>query len=203
LPDSVQGAIGAPITTPLRVAARRPFTLLFVALTLALTMVVMEAPAVFGSTTSAPAAAAKGSQAARVLRAARSHIGARFRMGAEGQKIGRRTYFDCSGFVYKVYKEAGLIAKIGGGRFLGTTYWNWFKRRGLANRKNPKPGDIIMWGKQGKATHMGIYMGDNRAISALVNPWGVRIHRVNGLAAGAHNRRSLRVLAYLHVRLER
>ncbi|MEP7158160.1 MAG: NlpC/P60 family protein [Chloroflexota bacterium] len=171
------------------------------ALTLALTMVVMEAPAVFGHTTTAPAA--KGTQAARVLKAARSHIGARFRMGAEGQKIGRRTYFDCSGFVYKIYKEAGLVSRIGGRRMLGTAYWNWFKRRGLANRKNPKPGDIIMWGKKGKATHMGIYVGDNRAISALVNPWGVRLHRVNGLAAGAHNRSSLRVLAYLHVRLER
>jgi cell wall-associated NlpC family hydrolase len=181
------------------VASRRPFAVLFLALALALTLAAMEAPAVFGKRSPEP----KLSQAERIIKLARSHVGARFRMGAEGQRVGRRTYFDCSGFVYKVYKEAGLIAKIGGGRFIGTAYWNWFKRRGLANRKNPKPGDIIMWGKRGKATHMGIYMGDNRAISALVNPWGVRIHRVNGLAAGARNRSSLRVLAYLHVRIER
>lgn len=199
--DPVQGAVGAPSSTPLRVASRRPFTLLFVALTLALTLAAMEAPSVFGSTTTAPAA--KGTQAARVLKAARSYVGARFRMGAEGQRIGKRTYFDCSGFVYRVYKEAGLIGKIGGGRLLGNAYWQWFKRRGLANRKNPKPGDIIMWGKHGKAHHMGIYIGGNRAISALVNPWGVRTHPINGLATGAQNRSSLRVLAYLHVRLER
>jgi cell wall-associated NlpC family hydrolase len=196
---AVQGAPGAPTSAPLRVATRRPFTLLFVVLALTLALMAVEAPAVLGKAKPE----GKRTQAELILKFARSHIGAKFRMGAEGQRIGRRIYFDCSGFVYRVYKEAGLVNKIGGGRLLGTAYWQWFKRRGLANRKNPKPGDIVMWGKHGKAHHMGIYIGDNRAISALVNPWGVRVHPVNGLATGRHNRSSLRVLAYLHVRLER
>lgn len=198
--NAVQGAIGAPTSAPLRVAQRRPVAVLFIALLLALTLAAMEAPAVLGKSSTAEP---KRSQAERVIRIARSYLGSKFRMGAVGQRIGRRTYFDCSGFVYRVYKEAGLVSKIGGSRKLGTAYWMWFKKRGLANKKNPKPGDIIMWGKHGKAHHMGIYLGGNRAISALVNPWGVRVHNVGGLATGAHNRSSLKVLAYLHVRIQR
>jgi cell wall-associated NlpC family hydrolase len=163
-------------------------------------MVVMAAPSVFASTTSAPEA--RGNQADRVLRIARSHIGSRFRMGAEGQRIGRRSYFDCSGFVYRVFQEAGLVSKIGGSRMLGTAYWRWFQRRGLANKHNPKPGDLVVWGKRGKAEHIGIVLGANRAISALVNPWGVRIHRITGLV-DAHGRSRMHVLAYLHVRIQR
>jgi cell wall-associated NlpC family hydrolase len=136
------------------------------------------------------------SDARRILRIARSNLGAKFRMGA----VGGGNLFDCSGFVYSVYKDAGLLSKIGGSRMVGTAYWRWFQSRGLANRKNPKPGDLIIWGKNGKAEHMGIYIGANRAISALVNPWGVRVHRINGLF-DAHANSRMRVLAYLHVSL--
>ena len=191
--DAVQGATSAPTSAPLRVATRRPFFVLFLALLLALTMAAMEAPAVLGSTDAS--AAKKGTQAARVIRLARSHIGSRFRMGAEGQRKGKRTYFDCSGLVYRVYKDAGLISKIGGARLGAIAYMNWFKRRGLASKRNPKPGDLIIWGKHGKVKHIGIYVGDNRAVSALINPWGVRAHRVNGLPQ--------RVMLYLHVRISR
>jgi hypothetical protein len=196
---AVQGAIGAPISTPLRVASRRPFTLLFMALTLALTLAVMEAPAVLGHSQPAP----KLSQAQRVLKIARSHIGSKFRMGAEGQRIGKRSYFDCSGFVYRVYQEAGLISKIGGSRKGATAYLRWFQRRGLANRHNPRPGDLIVWGIHGHVHHIGIYVAGSRAISALVNPWGVRAHNIFGLPAGAKDHRTLRVIAYLHVQLKR
>jgi cell wall-associated NlpC family hydrolase len=166
---------------------------MFLALVMALTLAAMEAPAVLGESNAEPAK--KGTQAARVLRLARSHIGSRFRMGAEGQRKGKRTYFDCSGLVYRVYKDAGLVDKIGGGRRGAIAYMNWFKRRGLAGKRNPKPGDLIIWGKHGKVKHIGIYVGENRAISALINPWGVRAHRVNGLPQ--------RVMMYLHVRISR
>jgi cell wall-associated NlpC family hydrolase len=166
--------------------------LVFLALALAMMLAAMEAPAVLGKT---PGPSHKLTQAQRVIKQARSHVGARFRMGAEGQRNGRRVYFDCSGLVYRVYKDAGLLNRIGGGRMRVTTYMRWFQRRGLANKHNPKPGDLIVWAKRGHVTHMGIYVGGNKAISALINPWGVRTHRVNGLPDN--------VMTYLHVRIER
>ena len=84
-----------------------------------------------------------------------------------------------------------------------TAYLRWFQRRGMASRRHPRPGDLIVWGKNGVVHHIGIYMRGNRAISALVNPWGVRTHRITGLATGANNRHGLRVMAYLHVRITR
>jgi len=191
LTHAVQGAIGAPTSAPLRVASRRPFVLIFMALALALTLAAlgaMEAPAVLGGNN-------KLTQAERVIREARSHVGARFRMGAEGQRRGRRVYFDCSGLVYRVYKDAGLLSKIGGARLGATSYMRWFQRRGLANKRSPKPGDLIIWGRRGKVHHIGIFTGGNRAISALINPWGVTSHRVNGLPE--------HLMTYLHVRIER
>lgn len=196
--NAVQGDLtDAHQSAPLRAAPLRRFGIMFLALTLALTLIAIEATAA-----SAMVVPQRGSEAARVVRAARSHIGARFRMGAEGQRYGRRAYFDCSGLVYRIYKETGLVRKIGGSRKVGTAYWRWFQRRGLANRKNPKPGDLIIWGKHGRAAHMGIVVGANRAISALVNPWGVRSHRITGLV-DAQGTSRMRVLAYLHVRISR
>jgi len=186
---AVQGALDAHRSVPLGAVAFRRFAVLVMALVLAITLAAMEAPAVAAHSTAANAPA-RGSQAARVLRIARSFVGARFRMGSEGMR-----YFDCSGLVFRAYKEAGLISKIGGGRMRVRTYMHWFQRRGLANRRNPRPGDLIVYGKRGKVTHMGIYIGGNRAISALINPWGVRTHRLNGLPD--------RVMMYLHVRITR
>lgn len=163
----------------------RRIALVLIALALAVTLVAVEAP------TAAQAAKKGGSEAARVIRVAKSHIGARFRIGTTGMR-----YFDCSGFVYRSFKQAGLLKRVGGSRKRAAGYYNWFRRRGLVSRKNPKPGDLIVWGKRGKGIqHIGIFMHGNRAISALVMPWGVRTHRVGGL--------HMPFKAYLHVRLDR
>jgi cell wall-associated NlpC family hydrolase len=53
---------------------------------------------------------------------------------------------DCSGFVFRVYQQNGLLAKIGGGRKTAKGYYNWFRQRGLVSKKNPKVGDLIIWG---------------------------------------------------------
>ena len=103
--------------------------------------------------------------------------------------------FDCSGFVTYVYREAGLIDRIGGKRRTVAGYLDWFKAQGAgrATRSDPLPGDLIIWGRN---KHMGIYLGDGMAISALINPYGVKVHRVTGYIG-------MRVKAYLHVKLER
>jgi hypothetical protein len=95
-----------------------------------------------------------------------------FRMGAVGPRE-----FDCSGFVFYLYKQAGLLDRIGNKRRGATAYRDWFKARGLRTNGDltkAEPGDILIWGD---GHHAGIYMGDNWAVSALINPWGVSIHR--------------------------
>jgi cell wall-associated NlpC family hydrolase len=123
-------------------------------------------------------------QRAKIVRIAESFLGAQYRFGAEGTE-----YVDCSGLVWRVYKEAGLEAKIGGARMGAKSYYYWFKRRGLASRTNPKPGDLVIW-RKGK--HIGIYVGNGYAISALNKKYDVRKHKVNWLGG---------FTAYLHVQL--
>jgi cell wall-associated NlpC family hydrolase len=124
-------------------------------------------------------------QRARIVRIAESFVGsAQYRFGAEGTQ-----YTDCSGLVWRVYKEAGLEAKIGGARMGAKSYYYWVKRRGLASKTNPKPGDLVIW-RYGK--HIGIYVGNGYAVSALNVKMDVRKHKVNWLSG---------FTAYLHVQL--
>ena len=61
----------------------------------------------------------------------------------------------------------------------------YFKRHGKASRTNPRLGDLVIWGY---GTHVGIYVGNGKAISTLTN--GVRVHGVYAVRA--------RFTAYLH-----
>jgi cell wall-associated NlpC family hydrolase len=136
----------------------------------------------------APAAAA--SQFETVSAIARAQIGDRFLLGADGPNR-----FDCSGLVYFTYSHAGLLDRIGGQR-LASGYYRWFHKQGRTSRSNPRPGDLIVWGHHGAVEHVGIYLGSGYAISALVNPWGVKVHPVKGWI-------NMPFIAYLHVGLDR
>ena len=140
--------------------------------------------------TAAPVAASADVQteAERVLAIASEQLGDRWAFAATGP-----TEFDCSGFVFYSFKEAGLRDRIGNKRRTVRGYYRWFNRRGLASKTNPRPGDLVVWGRN---KHIGIYIGDGKAISALVNPYGVKIHAVKGYL-------NVRFKAYLHVNLER
>jgi cell wall-associated NlpC family hydrolase len=150
----------------------------------------VQQPAIsIASTTSVQSVAqtsgSRRNQRARIVRITRSHLGASYRFGAEGQ----RNTFDCSGLVYAVFKEAGLVDKIGGIRRGARGYYHWFKRRGLASRHNPRPGDLVIWHK---GQHIGIYIGDGQIISAVNKKYDVREHGLNFVSG---------FTAYLHVRL--
>ncbi len=183
------GAESAPTSARVAPPATfRRFRLIFLVGLLAVSLLAIGAPNV---------SAAKGrygrTEASRIVSHARQHLGRRFRLGTEGPR-----YFDCSGLVFRVYKEAGLLNRVGGARRLAAGYYYYFKSRGKASKSNPHVGDLVVWRKKGKRgiSHIGIYVGSGRVISALVNPWGVRRTTVRGL-------RGQRVVAYLHVNLER
>jgi cell wall-associated NlpC family hydrolase len=123
----------------------------------------------------APVAAAttSGSQADRVVSVALKQLGDPWRHYAKGPDR-----FDCVGFVFFSYNENGLKERIGGYRGV-KSYFSWFKSRGLVTSDMSKAqrGDLIVWGHY---KHIGIYLGDGVAVSALVNPYGVSKHKVKG-----------------------
>lgn len=141
-----------------------------------------------------PAAAAT-TEAEAVFSFAAAQISKPFQLGANGM-----SKFDCSGLVYRTYFETGLLGRISGQQRRANGYYNWFKDRGLIT-SSPRPGDLVTWAYKGyKVSHMGIFTGWNNkgqpmAISALVNPYGVTLHRVNGI--------SVPLKAYLSVNLNR
>ena len=186
MPYLVQGAVIAPPETSVTSSSSfRRIVILLVALALAVTLIAIETPE---ASYAARGNHGKGTEAQRIVKFARSHLGARFRLGTEGHR-----YFDCSGLVYRVYAQAGLLRRIGGGRMLAASYYKWFRSRGLVNRRNPKAGDLVWWTKHGRIEHIGIYVGNGRSISALTV--GVRRHRLRSI--------NVKFKAYGHVRLSR
>lgn len=133
----------------------------------------------------APAPARAADPAAAVVAAAREYLGSRYQLGAEGPRV-----FDCSGFIYRVFSDAGELPRIGGMRLRAAGYMRWFTSRGLFSRtaEEAEPGDLVVWDN---GEHIGIYLGGGKAISALVNPWGITIHSLGGI----HRR----VTQFLHV----
>lgn len=117
-----------------------------------------------------------------VVAAARSHIGARYAYGGTGPR------FDCSGLVYRVFKETGQLAKIGGRRRTAAGLLRWFQRHGLVSAKGGQPGDLVIYNG---GSHVGIYIGNGKVISAVLR--GVRMH-------GLH-RMTIPFTAFLHTRL--
>jgi cell wall-associated NlpC family hydrolase len=121
-----------------------------------------------------PAAAASDPLEA-VMAAARGYLGHRYQLGAEGPK-----QFDCSGLIYRIFSDAGELPRIGGMRLRAVGYMRWFVSRGLFTRdeSEARRGDLVVWAK---GDHIGIYIGDGKAISALINPYGVSVHSLHGI----------------------
>jgi len=133
-------------------------------------------------------AAATPTEAGSVIDFATSQLNKPYHLGADGMRR-----YDCSGLVYRTFKEEGLAQLIGGDR-RARGYYAWFKDHGRITH-NPQPGDLVVWAHHGrKVSHVGIFYGYNRwgapmAISALTS--GVAIHHVHGI--------NVPLKAYLHV----
>jgi cell wall-associated NlpC family hydrolase len=136
--------------------------------------------------TAAPVAAAE-TEYESVRQLAMSKIGANWVHYAKGPNT-----FDCVGFVWYIYKMNDLQDRIGGYRGV-KAYHNWFQERGLVSTSNPRLGDLVIWGK---FKHIGMYIGDGMAISALVQPYGVKVHPVKGYL-------NVKFKEYLHTQITR
>jgi hypothetical protein len=148
----------------------------FIPAALAATILLSLAPS-----TPAAAATPRTTEAQQIIKIAEAHLGAHWVHGAIGPRV-----FDCSGLVIYAYRTAGDGKTIRSGALRSASaLYRWFKARGLASRSNPKPGDLVIWGG---GSHVGIYIGNGKAISTLTN--GVRIHGVHAVRAA--------FTAYLH-----
>jgi len=78
--------------------------------------------------------------------------------------------FDCSGFIYYVYNEAGISLP-------RTSSTGYYSRSFYVN--NPQPGDLVFFADtyQKGISHLGIYLGNNQFIHAGDN--GVEISSLN------------------------
>ena len=104
-------------------------------------------------------------------------------------------YFDCTGFVYRVFADCELTELIGvAGEQAVSDYYQWFVARGQADALPPKLGDLIVYGPDW--AHVAIYVGDGRAISALMD--GIREHDAVHLRSGSAGE-MMPVRAYLHL----
>jgi hypothetical protein len=133
------------------------------------------------SSAATAAAAEPKTEAQQIIEIARKQIGDPWRYGATGPRS-----FDCSGLVIYSFRKAGDGSVIRNGKLRSArALYRYFKAKGLADRKDPKPGDLVIWGG---GTHVGIYVGKGKAISTLTS--GVRVHKVHAVTA--------RFTAYLH-----
>ena len=95
-----------------------------------------------------------GNSDSNIVNAAKNYIGTPYVWGGESTSEGG---MDCSGFVYNALKDAGYDV----GR---TTAQGYRSYGSTVSKSNMQPGDLVFFGKNGKATHIGIYIGNGQMI---------------------------------------
>ena len=89
-----------------------------------------------------------------IVNAAKNYIGTPYVWGGESMSEGG---MDCSGFVYNALKDAGYN--------VGRTTAQGYRSYGTSvSKADMQPGDLIFFGKDGNASHIGIYIGNGQMI---------------------------------------
>lgn len=90
-----------------------------------------------------------------------NYVGCRYVSGGRGPNK-----FDCSGFVYYVYKHFGYNLKPG-----ATTQWRNLDES--VKKDDLLPGDLLFFSRRGRIFHVGIYIGDGQFVHAANSRKGV------------------------------
>ena len=107
----------------------------------------------------------------KIIKIAQKHLGKPYKYGAVGPNS-----FDCSGFVYAVFKSVGIN--------IPRTSLAQSKSNGKKLSKNQlKEGDVVFFDTslKGHVNHSGIYLGDGKFIHASSGrAYSVTISNMNG-----------------------
>lgn len=110
-------------------------------------------------------------EALSVVEFAKKYLGCDYVYGGKDPDTG----FDCSGFVYYVYKHFGYTLNPGA--------WNqWDTLTTTVSRDNLLPGDLVFFSDDGTPdgmSHVAIYIGNNEIIHASTPSTGVIISDLN------------------------
>jgi uncharacterized protein YycO len=133
----------------------------------------LAAALIFPAATPEAVEANTSTRAADVIRVAKAQLGKPWVYGATGPGS-----FDCSGLVIYAFKQTGNLGVIGNGKFRSArAMYDYFRSKGKTSSSG-RPGDLVVWGG---GTHIGIYLGDGKAISTLTS--GVKVHGVHAVTA--------------------
>ena len=90
-----------------------------------------------------------------------NYVGCRYVSGGKGP-----SKFDCSGFVYYVYKQFGYDLKPG-----ARNQWSILDES--VKKEDLLPGDLLFFSRRGRIFHVGIYIGDGQFVHAANSRKGV------------------------------
>lgn len=134
-----------------------------------------------GNNGNGPPSGQGGGGVEAVIAAARDLLGTPYVLGRES-----RNAIDCSGLIYRAFEDAGLGELIEGKRKRARGYqWQGQNaEQSFTDRSDLQRGDFVFYNPSGNpnrpATHMGIYLGNGKVISAVQGE-GVIIHSINGI----------------------
>jgi cell wall-associated NlpC family hydrolase len=125
-----------------------------------------------------PAAAAPTGN--NIADTAQKYLGTPYVWGGESMDEGG---MDCSGFVYNALKDAGYNV----GR---TTAQGYRSYGNSVSKSEMQPGDLIFFGKNGKASHIGIYLGNGQMIHSAGGSKNTKANPGKGVSVVNVNHRS-------------
>ncbi|WP_436654149.1 NlpC/P60 family protein [Lactiplantibacillus plantarum] len=106
------------------------------------------------------------SRQAAVIKLAKTKLGAPYTQSQAG-RLGPNS-FDCSGFVYYLYKTAAGIT------LNGTVTTTEEKSGKEVSLNELQPGDLLFYGSRGNTYHVGLYEGNGMMIHAATPEEGVK-----------------------------
>lgn len=115
-----------------------------------------------------------------IVNAAKNYIGTPYVWGGESSQEGG---MDCSGFVYNALKDAGYK--------VGRTTAQGYRSFGTPVQKSDmQPGDLVFFGNDKKASHIGIYIGNGQMIHSSGNSKNTKSNPGKGVSVADVDYRS-------------
>lgn len=115
-----------------------------------------------------------------IIEICKKYIGKPYVWGGESMAEGG---YDCSGYVYNVLKDAGFQVT----RMTANDYRKLGKKISIGQQKK---GDLLFFGKNGRATHVAIYEGNGKMYESIGTSSNTKSNPGKGVTLSNVSRRS-------------